>query len=671
MIYRFHEFRLDPEKQLLYRNGELLEVEHRVFRFLLLLIERYPETLTRRELLEALWPHQEISDWALSQLIRRTRQLLGDNSRSPTYIKTIHGVGIRFLVMPEQLSESESVVQKKAATTGSWSRRLLASGLLLAILAATQVAYRSLNSSPLDVKEYPYTVAVLPFENATSDEGQAWVRLGLMDMVRQFLDESAGIHTVDTGRVIAYLTDMGEEAVPLSSENLENVFRSLCGDLGCQVLLWAELEDAYSQPRIRYRFVTSRGVSQSKSVVGSTVMDAGASLARSFIELVDPAQPWLVDTRNTYSSDDAANQAYALGSQELFNGQYASAIQFLEIALRRVPDFVWARARLAQALYRKGELDKAWELTRELLADEELPPRLRYQVLRVVSNIQYARGELTRSRETSLQLRELARASGDLAGEAAETMNIGTSYQAAGDTRQALRYLLEARELYRQSGYRPGLGMALFNIGNAYMTVNDYQRAEDFYGQAELEFLRLGNHQRVAMTRFQQVVILKARGDLDKAEKLLRELLPLFQALDDGEGEALVKVELASVHILDGRYELAIGEIQDFLPEFRKQGFGYAIHMVRNLMALAYLNLHEPELAREHILSSSEYSSPDPYYALLPAHLAYEERRFADAVQLAHQARNDAGEAWKPRHDAFLQAYETALADGKWREITY
>ncbi len=672
MIYQFNEFRLNPDKKLFYRNGELLEVENRVFQFILLLLERYPETLTRRELLETLWPRQEISDWALSQLIRRTRQLLGDDSRHPTYIKTIHGVGVRFLVQPESFAEDRPAVEfrkKTAEKPRRWPWAAL--GLALVVALAAYLVTRPGKSPSLDLGDYPYTIAVLPFENGSGDETYAWINLGLMDMVRQLLGESAGINTVETKKVISYLDNMALDETPASPLEMLKVFESLCGDLGCQILLSARLESAGPHPRISYQVVSSRGISKRKTVHGNTVIETGSALAGSIVRLVDPAQPWLVSARDTYSTDEAANQAYALGIQELFNGQYASAARFLEIALQKEPEFVWARVKLADARYRKGELDEALKITDGLLARDDLPPDVRYQALRVVSNVQYTKGELGLSRETSRRLLKMAEEAGNVVDQAMETMNIGTSYQAAGDVDRALEYLLKARELYRQAGYRPGIGMVSFNIGNIHMTVNDYAQAEKYYKDAELQFLRLGNRQYLAMTKFQQAVILKSKGELGRAAGMLTDLQAAFEKLGATEGVALAKVELADIHIMEGKYEVAVNEISKMLPDFERQGLKYAGHMAANLLARAYLNLHLPDQARKYMQKESEFASPDPAYALLSAHLAYEEKRFADAVDIARAVKEKAGSLWLASHEKYLRAYETALSDQKWREIIF
>ncbi len=672
MIYQFNEFRLNPDKKLFYRDGELLEVENRVFQFILLLLERYPETLTRRELLETLWPRQEISDWALSQLIRRSRQLLGDDSRHPTYIKTIHGVGVRFLVQPELLAEDSPAVEpRKQAADKSRRWPWVALGLALVAVLAAYLFIRPGKSPPLDLGDYPYTIAVLPFENGSGDKTYDWVRLGLMDIVRQLLGESAGINTVETKKVIGYLDNMDLEEASSSPIEMLKAFESLCGDLGCQILLSARLERTDPHPQISYQVVSSRGVAKRKTVNGNTVIEAGSALAGSVVRLVDPAQPWLVSVRDTYSTDEAANQAYALGIQELFNGQYVSAAQFLELALKKEPEFVWAWVKLADARYRMPKLDEALKITDGLLARDDLPPDVRYQALRVVSNVQYTKGELGLSRETSRRLLKMAEEAGNVVDQAMETMNIGTSYQAAGDVDRALEYLLKAMELYRRAGYRPGIGMVSFNIGNIHMTVNDYTQAEKYYKDAELQFLRLGNRQYLAMTKFQQAVILKSKGELGRAVSMLTDLQAAFEKLGGTEGAALVRVELADIHIMEGKYEVAVNEISKMLPDFERQGLKYAGHMAANLLARAYLNLHLPDQARKYLQTESEFSTPDPTNALLPAHLAYEEKRFADAVDIARSVKKKAGSAWLAGHEKYLQAYETALSDQKWREIIF
>ncbi|HEC06096.1 MAG TPA: tetratricopeptide repeat protein [Thiolapillus brandeum] len=668
MEYRFNQYRLNPQKKLLYRDNELIEAEPRVVALLHLLLRRYPETVSRRELLETLWPRQEVSDWSLSQLIRRSRQLLDDDSRNPTYIKTMHGVGVRFLVDPV-LTETPSPSSLPATDPAHRKRKRWLWGLpallllSLALFGWLKQQQRPALGNPLaDLEGYPYTVALLPLENNSANPAYSWVELGLMDMLGQMLGESAGINTLDTNKVLAFLKNNPLPENLSDPHKLKKAFDSICPALGCQILLSARLDEVSDGAHLSYQLATAKGLHPLRVITANTVLEAGSGVAREITRWVDPARPWIVDTAVSYSADKAANRAYAMGSQELFNGEPKAAAQYLRIALGIDPEFLWAKVRLADALYRLNDLDTSQQLITRLLSTEDLPADIYFQTLRVRSNLLYAQGKLAESRNLSDQLLKLARASGDLIAQAAELMNIGTSYQASGDNDRALSYLLSAEQLYRQAKFRPGIGKVLFNIGNVHTGANNYRKAEPYYRQAELIFQQLGNRQLIAMVGFQQANLLKVTGRLEQARKKLETLIPVFEKLGDTEGAALAQVDMARIDILRGKTEAGIRYLENLLPVLREKELGYVEYQAHNYLAAAYLDKHQPSAAKTHIQTGTEFQATDPGIALLPARLAFEEQKYAKAREIALQVREKTGSAWKPEHQMLLEKIASASA---------
>jgi tetratricopeptide (TPR) repeat protein len=382
-----------------------------------------------------------------------------------------------------------------------------------------------------------------------------------------------------------------------------------------------------------------------------------------------PASPWVIDNQDTYSADSGANRAYALGTHELLNGDPKAAVQYLNIALLKVPDFSWAKAKLADAYYRINEIDKARKLIDGLINVPGLSVDIRYAALHVQSNLQYATGKLDESRQTSEALLILANELNNPLAEAAESMNIGTSYQANGKIPEAQTYLDRALSLYDEAAYKPGVGMALFNIGNLYMSVNNTERAADYYSRAEMIFNELGNLQFAAITRYQQANLLVREGQLEKARTAYQSLMPIYERLGDIEGVALTKIDLAYVNMSLEGDEQGIKVLLKYLPELEQDGLQYARLQAQKRLVVAYLNLHQPRMARKYMPVKSEFVTTDPSETLLPAHLAYEEGRFEEAVSLAEEVKKHAGTAWLPQHQQLLDAYRNAKDTGEKTDI--
>jgi DNA-binding winged helix-turn-helix (wHTH) protein len=105
--YRFGPFILSPARRTLSRDGQELPLIPRYFALLLLLVERRPDAVHRREIFETVWSDVIVSDSALTQAIRILRRTLGDDPREPIYIRTVSRHGYRFV--------HEGVVEEQGA----------------------------------------------------------------------------------------------------------------------------------------------------------------------------------------------------------------------------------------------------------------------------------------------------------------------------------------------------------------------------------------------------------------------------------------------------------------------------------------------------------------------------------------------------------------------------
>ncbi len=104
--YRFAGFVLSPARRQLVRDGRAVQLVPRYFDLLILLVERRNEAVHRREIMETVWSDVIVSDGALSQAVRTLRRALGDDSRSPSFIRTVSRHGYQF-VFPDVAEETE------------------------------------------------------------------------------------------------------------------------------------------------------------------------------------------------------------------------------------------------------------------------------------------------------------------------------------------------------------------------------------------------------------------------------------------------------------------------------------------------------------------------------------------------------------------------------------
>lgn len=98
-IVRFGPFELDRELRELRRDGRAIAIQPLPLKALLLLTERLDSIVDRARFHQELWPDADSTDVerSLNHTIRKLRQTLGDDSKSPLYIQTVPRRGYRFI----------------------------------------------------------------------------------------------------------------------------------------------------------------------------------------------------------------------------------------------------------------------------------------------------------------------------------------------------------------------------------------------------------------------------------------------------------------------------------------------------------------------------------------------------------------------------------------------
>ncbi len=96
-------FKVNVNRREIYKNDVLLELKPKEFDLLKLFIMNPGRVFTRQYLLEQIWGYDYLGDTRTVDVhIRRLRQKIEDNAKNATYIKTIHGVGYKFVIEGEE-----------------------------------------------------------------------------------------------------------------------------------------------------------------------------------------------------------------------------------------------------------------------------------------------------------------------------------------------------------------------------------------------------------------------------------------------------------------------------------------------------------------------------------------------------------------------------------------
>src|SRR5215472_4347188 len=89
--------RLDRTNQCAWRGTDQISLSPKAFSVLLYLFERPGRLVTKRELLDAVWPDIHVTEGVLKRAVLEIRKALDDPVEEPRFIQTLHRRGYRLL----------------------------------------------------------------------------------------------------------------------------------------------------------------------------------------------------------------------------------------------------------------------------------------------------------------------------------------------------------------------------------------------------------------------------------------------------------------------------------------------------------------------------------------------------------------------------------------------
>ncbi|MBC5823121.1 MAG: adenylate/guanylate cyclase domain-containing protein [Candidatus Eremiobacteraeota bacterium] len=191
------------------------------------------------------------------------------------------------------------------------------------------------------------------------------------------------------------------------------------------------------------------------------------------------------DSMNNREALDAARAAVAFGRE-------GSDRELLVWALAQS---VWAAARMGNAPEADAALDEADELARD-----GMPARVVERLLRTRGYIELQRGDFESARRRYVEVLELARRRGDIAGESIATLNLAELEHASGNTPAAVERAHSAVAVVRRGTRAGALPNLLSNLGGYLVLLDQRDEAREALAEA-IRIERTTNRPRPSFDR--------------------------------------------------------------------------------------------------------------------------------------------------------------------------
>lgn len=113
-VYKFGEFQLEPDEQLLLCDGKPISLKPKVFETLVVLVESGGSLVTKDDLVKRVWPDTSATDEVLAQNISQLRRVLDNRADGASQIQTVPKRGYRFVGQVQVITPTVAAVSAQA-----------------------------------------------------------------------------------------------------------------------------------------------------------------------------------------------------------------------------------------------------------------------------------------------------------------------------------------------------------------------------------------------------------------------------------------------------------------------------------------------------------------------------------------------------------------------------
>jgi TolB-like protein/Flp pilus assembly protein TadD len=384
-----------------------------------------------------------------------------------------------FELTPEGIRRAEEVAprESKAPKAGrKWTAIIVAAAVLAAALLGFQFARtRSSATAELPKQTAPTagmdkSVAVLPFENLSSDKENAFFAQGIQDEIITMLSRISGLRVISrtsTARYSSAPANLSEIARQL---RVSNVLEGSVQKAGDRVHINVQLIQADNDAHL-----WAQSYNRQLTDIFGVEAEVAKSIAESLQARLSPQEKASVETKPTTNADAYVLYLRARDYQTRPDNllqDFKSAISLYDQAIKLDPDFALAHARLsatASAVYHFYEPTETWKQKAhsEALESLRLQPNLGEGHLALGLYHYYIEGDYDAA------LRELALAAEALPNDGDVGLYTAAVLRRRGDFSQALAAYRHAEQI------DPRNPITLYDSSQTYFGLRDWRTAAE------------------------------------------------------------------------------------------------------------------------------------------------------------------------------------------------
>ena len=492
---------------------------------------------------------------------------------------------------------------KLGASVKPWGQTIpwpLITGIVTVLsLAITGFLLREKLFGPSSSKMTPtapaISLAILPFRNASADQGLNWLGSSVAETLSTDVGQSAHLRIVSPDRVSQILRDLrispdaslDSATVQRLAEfsNADNIVWGRYTRFGDQIRIDATIQDIkHGHTTTLSESATENNVLKAIDVLAGDIRSNMALSSSSIKEL--QGQSFKPSTNSLPGLHD-----YNDGLQLARGGNFLDAAKRFEAATKEDPQFALAYSELAKTYANLGQDDDAEHASRKAVElSDQLPPSEKYLIQASHDQIQR---DYPKAIEAYGNLAKAAPNNADVLFELAGLYEKSSAYDKAreeytkvltldpkrvdallaigrvevdsGNSEKGLEYLTRAQALAVEFSNDEERAQILQAMGVAYAALNKHEDALRNLQESLQIKRKLGLKKGIAMSLDAMAASEDVLGKPDQALKDYKEALALYQELGDKAGTGDILNNFAQFYVDHGKYDEALKLLKESL----------------------------------------------------------------------------------------------------------